>query len=274
MTQSGWHKMSMSPSMDRYLSEMHLQRRSSTAEHARQVLQDYHYFLLTNPNQDIRSGVLAYLEHCKKRGNGVTTLQNKLTRLKHFYRSINKELNIRDFRLPKSLPEVYTQQEIDTLFAHAGKYLLMWRTLLMSGLRAEELTHLRFANLLDRGIQVAPQRDWMPKSGSERVVPVPGSLLAELRALPHTHEDERVFAVSRYGLLKRLKWNARRAGLDPAKFWPHKFRGSFATTLLRRGVDVRQVAALLGHSKLDVTLKYLALLENTELQSKIEAVWA
>jgi integrase len=267
-------KMSMSPAIDRYLSEMNLQRRVGTNIQARQILQEYHYHLLTHPNLDIRSGVLSYLETCKRNGNNLVTLQNKLTRLKAFYRANKVELGIKDFKPPKPLPEIYTQAELDALFAHAGRDLLMWRTLLMSGLRAEELRHLRFANLLERGIQVTPYRDWMPKSGTERVVAVPAALIAELLARPHTSMDEYVFGVTRYGLLRRLKRQAKKAGMDPARFWTHKFRGNFATTLLRRGVDVRTVMHQLGHTKLDITLKYLALLGNTELQSKIEQVWA
>ena len=38
---------------------------------------------------------------------------------------------------------------------------------------------------------------------------------------------------------------------------PHRFRRTLATTLIDRGMDIQEVAALLGHEKLDTTLKYV-----------------
>jgi integrase len=46
--------------------------------------------------------------------------------------------------------------------------------------------------------------------------------------------------------------------VDPEKFYLHKFRGTFATWALRRGVDIRTLQAWLGHSSIEMTQKYLA----------------
>jgi site-specific recombinase XerD len=40
---------------------------------------------------------------------------------------------------------------------------------------------------------------------------------------------------------------------------PHKFRRTLATNLNRRGMPIQEVANLLGHEKLDTTMKYVVL---------------
>lgn len=40
---------------------------------------------------------------------------------------------------------------------------------------------------------------------------------------------------------------------------PHKFRRTTATTLIRHGMPIQEVAAILGHDKLDTTMKYVVL---------------
>jgi site-specific recombinase XerD len=39
----------------------------------------------------------------------------------------------------------------------------------------------------------------------------------------------------------------------------HKFRTTFATHMLQRGVDIRTVQELMGHSNIQTTMRYLAI---------------
>ena len=45
------------------------------------------------------------------------------------------------------------------------------------------------------------------------------------------------------------------------KAYPHKFRHTFAVNFLRNGGNVRQLQAILGHEKLDMTMRYTKLAE-------------
>lgn len=45
---------------------------------------------------------------------------------------------------------------------------------------------------------------------------------------------------------------------------PHKFRRTLATNLIRRGMPIQEVAAILGHDKLDTTMQYVVL-DKTEM---------
>lgn len=63
------------------------------------------------------------------------------------------------------------------------------------------------------------------------------------------------------GLRYALKRIARRAGVPNVH--PHRFRRTFATTLASRGMKIEEVSCLLGHERLDTTMKYVCV--NPEL---------
>lgn len=62
-------------------------------------------------------------------------------------------------------------------------------------------------------------------------------------------------------MLKNLQENAR----IETNVHPHKFRRTLATNLIRHGMPIQEVAAILGHDKLDTTMKYVVL-DKTEIK--------
>ena len=52
----------------------------------------------------------------------------------------------------------------------------------------------------------------------------------------------------------------------------HKFRRTFATTLLRDGVDLRTVQALMGHADLASTMRYLRPAAGDTMRDKLNAI--
>lgn len=67
------------------------------------------------------------------------------------------------------------------------------------------------------------------------------------------------------GKLKRL---AKRAGMDPAKVWPHVLRHTFATEILEERGNVRQVQKLLRHRNLATTEIYTHVVD-TDLEDTV-----
>jgi integrase len=120
---------------------------------------------------------------------------------------------------------------------------MCWKTLLMSGVREEELTHLhkRDVRVNDDGswiirVEGKPElSDWTPKTHEERNINIPAYLGRELVEFSRHYmpNSPMLFpTVPRHGsmggkangrLLDALKRDARRAGLKPEDFWLHGF---------------------------------------------------
>lgn len=142
-----------------------------------------------------------------------------------------------------------------------------------AGMRASELCSVRLRDL-DRqnGIVYA----W-GKGEKERVIPYIGSVrrvvdeyIEHYRPLLDKHKEEWLF-LSRNGrkLHRETLWVILRkrgtaAGVSKTRLHPHVLRHTFATHLLRNGMDQRTLQELLGHSSIMTTEKYTHL--DTELR--------
>ena len=106
------------------------------------------------------------------------------------------------------------------------------------------------------------------KRNKERVLPLTESILQMLREVWKTHRSQRWLFPSRRLTTHLPDATARAAfiqarnacGLN-ADFRPHSLRHSFATHMLQRGVDIRIIQILLGHSSLRSTEIYTHLTE-------------
>ncbi|MEU3142210.1 site-specific integrase [Nocardiopsis alba] len=101
-----------------------------------------------------------------------------------------------------------------------------------------------------------------PKTGKSRTVPVPPSLVAELRPLVDGRPDSALVFTTKRGTEVRLRnWRNREfgkalkeAGLDGMGLTPHKLRHTAASLAIAAGADVKVVQAMLGHATATMTL--------------------
>jgi len=165
----------------------------------------------------------------------------------------------------KRRPPTYRQEEIDRIFAKCDDgERTIFSTLLLTGLREEELCYLTWADVELRDLDNSSIRvsgegkeGFSPKDYEERAIPIPRELAEMLEKLPR--RADLVFPTrlgNRYThLLRRLKDIADVAEVTGATL--HKFRHTYATRLLESGSDIVTVQKLMGHSDIDTTRQYL-----------------
>jgi len=114
------------------------------------------------------------------------------------------------------------------------------------------------------------------KGNKERVFPLTDSILQMLRQVWKTHRSRRWLFPSRRltthlpDATARVAFaQARNACGFSADFLPHTLRHSFASHLLLRGVDIRIIQILLGHSSLRSTQIYTHLTQPLQDQLRI-----
>ena len=164
---------------------------------------------------------------------------------------------------PRTLPVWLGEEEVERLIdaAPAPRDRAILETLYGGGLRVSELVGLDKDDVdLSRG--VARVRG---KGRQERLTPLGGAavraLTAYLGAHPRTADPRPVFLNRRGTRLtsrsvhRLLRDCALRADVDP-RTTPHTLRHSFATHLLDRGADLREVQELLGHKNISTTQIY------------------
>ena len=158
--------------------------------------------------------------------------------------------------------------------------LLLFSTLLYTGLRRGELLGLRLMDLdLEAGLLTV--RGETSKSGVSRTLPINSKLMACLKDYLSERQQRHcttpfLFVSGRRdrgftadGLKHLVRQVSREVGIP---FHLHQFRHTFAVNLLLRGLDISKLKDLLGHRNIVSTVIYLRCLPRTALKKDLEGL--
>lgn len=197
-----------------------------------------------------------------------TTVNQYLAAIRFFYLHVlNKKWADREIPMVKhkrKLPIILSQDEIVKVFNATEniKHKTMLMGLYSCGLRKSELTRLRYQDI-DSERMLIHVRD--SKGGKDRYVILSDIFLKQLRKYWMETDDCKQFLLFPGGHSKKefnpksvneILYNAlKRAGIKK-KVSIHSLRHSYATHLLERGVSMKYIQALMGHSNISTTSVY------------------
>lgn len=214
-------------------------------------------------------------------GKGVkpVSLRRKTQSLRAFYRWLlrqgmiarNPAAEVTLAKAPKPLPQFAKDSELEALLAIPPETFEQRRSHLAVnmiyslGLRQAELLGVHDTDITERAdgaeIRITGKRD------KQRVLPLPASLLEEIRAwqserdsrypdapVPRALMGGRHGAISKQTLYVMVK--DMLVSVAAAKKSPHTLRHSFATAMVSAGADLDAVREMLGHASLATTQIY------------------
>jgi len=184
-------------------------------------------------------------------------------------------LDLLQVRQERRLPVVLSTQEVCRLLGGIRRADVRTIATLMytCGLRVSEALHLRVSDIDSQRMVLVVRRG---KGGKDRHVPLPHKTLQLLRAWWCMYRPkDLLFAGPLTGLSmtadsirKPLRAAARECGIAKPVTC-HTLRHCYATHLLERGLDLRCIQGLLGHTSLRTTFVYLHL--SSALMERVQA---
>jgi integrase/recombinase XerD len=269
------HSLPTTPLRARMIADMSARNLgpASQASHLR-ACKRFAAWLRRSPDTATPDEVKDFQQHLVESGMSICTRNQTMTGGKFLFRVTLRRhdlvAEIFHLREPDRVPLVLSQKEVKRILAMTPnlKAGVMLSLAYGCGLRASEVVRLKVGDI-DSAQKII--RIVQSKGRKDRNVMLPSDILGLLhdwwKERP-TAQDKNVPAPERmlfpgyHGKhlstrqLSRLFLETARAAAITKPVTLHTLRHSFATHLLERGVDIRVIQALLGHSKLTTTARY------------------
>jgi integrase/recombinase XerD len=222
--------------------------------------------------------IMDFIFALKNKNYSTLSIARMLVAVKNYYKflvnekvlSVSPYENMDSFKVRKKIPEVLTEKDIENLLNQPDtstkegiRDKAILELLYSAGIRVSELVNMELADInLDEKILRC-----FGKGKKERLVPIGDYVVEAIKNyLKIRQEISDKFSnflfitrlgkkFTRAGIWKMIKMYAKKAGIIK-NVYPHIFRHSFATHLLKGGADLRSVQEMLGHSDISTTQIY------------------
>jgi len=175
-------------------------------------------------------------------------------------------------KLPDSFDEQFFEDEIVYIIEQISPEPIKMKAILYflyySGLRIGELDLIKRK---DFDLDNNTVRVYISKTREERIVYYPDKVKDILKLFFDLEpEDSNAFNMS--SLQIQNYFYTLKPHFKDINFRPHLFRHSYATTLIRRGMNLATVSKLLGHHNIQSTMKYIGLSSDEEKEDFLN-IW-
>ena len=203
---------------------------------------------------------------------------NTITSIEYFTKFIGKPMKIKKTRRPKKdIVHYLTEAEVIMMIS-ACKNLrekCMVAVLAFSGIRNKELCNLKIEDVDIGNNQLAIRMGKYSKDRRVYISSMCSNLLFKYIMEYKKAKNDNLFTTIKKGnkyktndLRKTIKTISKRAGISKRVF-PHMFRHSLATNLLKRGAGMVLIMNQLGHTEISTTMNYIKRLPS-RLQTEYE----
>lgn len=219
-----------------------------------------------------------YLSDEKSRGISDRTLESTRQVFSAYFNWLQREgliqsnptANLGSIKFKKKVKQIYSDMEIERLKIECtnirDKAIISF--LLSTGCRISEMLNLNRDDIDFNSLECKV----VGKGNKERTVYIDAvtAMYVKEYIFSRSDYDKSLFLNSRGARLTAsgvrivLRKLAKKCGMDDV--YPHKFRRTLATNLIRHGMPIQEVAAILGHDKLDTTMQYV-ILDNTDVKN-------
>lgn len=258
--------------LNAYISAMRVEGRSEkTIERYRYVIRRMMDAVGVSTRMITVFHLRQYLAQEKNRGISDRTLEGNRQIFSAYFNwlqrerliDINPTANLGPIKCAKRVKTVYTDVEIENLkyFCKSVRDRAIVSFLLSTGCRISEMTQLNRNDVDLSNLECTVNG----KGDKERLIYIDAvtAMLIRIYLNGRTDSHEALFIgkgtsrMTPHGIRYMLNRLASNAGVEHVH--PHKFRRTLATNLIHHGMPIQEVAAILGHDKLDTTMQYVVL---------------
>lgn len=264
--------------LDAYMAAMEIQGRSAkTIERYKYIIKRMMQSVKVSTRDITVYHLRQYLAGEKARGIADSTLEGNRQVFSAYFNWLQREsliernptANLGAIKCAKKIKATYSDIDIERLKQKCAtiRDRAIIAFLGSTGCRISEMTQLDREDVDLASLECTV----LGKGNKERTVyltAVAGMLIREYLA-QRTDDSLALFAgkgterISPQGVRAMLVKLAGTAHVDHVH--PHKFRRTLATNLIRHGMPIQEVAAILGHDKLDTTMQYVVM-DKTEVK--------